>query len=92
MTKRKTRIVAINARAGAALLARALFFMAADFEEIIEQSIDTPQSASVDGQSVTNRSIDDVIKAANFVAQKKAKRTNGFGIKAISVQFPGSQR
>lgn len=66
--------------------------MAADFNDIIETAAQNPQSTSVDGQSTTERSIDELIKASNFIAAKKAKRRNGFGIKMISVRFPGSQR
>lgn len=38
----------------------------------IETAVDLPQSTSVDGQTVTERSLQDQIAAAKFVAAQKA--------------------
>jgi len=68
-----------------------LHFMA-DIDDQIADAIEKPQSVSVDGQSVTNRPIDDLIKAANFAAQKTAQRRANRGLRTIPVQFPGSMK
>lgn len=49
----------------------------------IAESAESPQSATVDGNSVTQRSIDDKIKAANHVAGQQAVSSDrpGLGIR-----------
>lgn len=64
----------------------------ADLDQTIEDMAQLPQSTSTDGTSMTERSIDELIRARNFLVGKKAKRSNGFGMKCVSVKYPGSQR
>ena len=66
--------------------------MSADFEQRVDELLDSPQSMSADGQSVANRSVDDLLKAEAAKNQKKATRRRGFGLRAVAVNFPGSAR
>jgi hypothetical protein len=54
-----------------------------DLNEDIAESATKPESATVDGNSATARSIDDKIKAANHVAANQAAASGrpGFGLR-----------
>ncbi len=55
--------------------------LAETIQSSLEQAaIDGVQSATVDGQSATQMSIDDRIKAANFIASQTAKSKNHLGL------------
>lgn len=60
---------------------------AADPLDILD-AMNEPQSATIDGQIVTNRSIRDLIEADRYQAAKKAKAP-GFGIALVRMR-PGS--
>lgn len=47
-------------------------------------------SASNDAGSVTRMSIDDQIKAANYLAGKNASVTKGFGVRFAKIIPPGA--
>lgn len=47
------------------------------------------QSVSVAGQSVTNMSVDDRIKAAEFVASQNAATKPHFGLRMVKLVPPG---
>jgi hypothetical protein len=48
----------------------------ADLKTVIEESASGPAQASVDGQSVTQHNIKDLIEADKYLAQKAAATTN----------------
>lgn len=52
--------------------------MPSDLTERLEEAIAEPVSASQDGRSATDRSIDDIIKADKHLASKEAA-ANGIG-------------
>jgi hypothetical protein len=58
----------------------------------IETAIQAPQSVSVDGQSINERPVDDLLKLEKALSARKSRRSNGFGISFVPVEFPGSQR
>lgn len=41
-------------------------------EEAMERLLTSPKEVEVDGQRVTNQSVDDLIKVANYLASKNA--------------------
>jgi len=43
-----------------------------DIEKLLKKTIESPASGSVDGQSFTSRSVEDIIKADKYLASKKA--------------------
>lgn len=47
-----------------------------NLNEKIEELIEQPQSVSVDGQSVTTRSVDELIQADQYLASKKVGETH----------------
>jgi len=55
----------------------------------IETAAAEPQSATVDGQTITNRSVDQLIAADRYAAQKRAVSAPGFGIRRTRLN-PGS--
>jgi hypothetical protein len=57
-----------------------------DAETRIETALDEAASVTVDGMSVSNRSIDEIIKADKHLARKKS---NGFGFRIAQQRAPG---
>jgi hypothetical protein len=57
-------------------------------EDIVESSA-KPSSAVVDGNSVTSRTIDEKIKAANYVAGQVASGQGHFGLRFTQLVPPG---
>lgn len=57
-----------------------------DAETRIENALDQASSVSVDGMSVSNRSVDEIIKADKHLARKKA---SGMGFRVGKMQAPG---
>jgi uncharacterized protein YajQ (UPF0234 family) len=65
--------------------------MATDAETVtdaIAAAATGPQSATVDGVTVTAKPIDDLIKAAKFLKQEEAK--SGVGVKFMKMRPPGA--
>ena len=60
-------------------------------EEAIEQGALGPQSVTVDGNNVTARSIDELIKADQYLAGKRAASTGNefFGMRVRQAVPPG---
>lgn len=58
-------------------------------DSIAEKALE-PASASVDGNSVTQRSIDEQIKAANFASSRAAAGQNCFGLRFAQIVPPGT--
>lgn len=55
--------------------------------EALEQAITTPESYEVDGEKITSRSVDDIIKADQYVRRRKKSTRNAFkslGVNRIS--------
>jgi hypothetical protein len=52
----------------------------------IETAAAEPASASVDGQTTTNRSIADLIAADRYAAQKRATKAGGLGIRMSKIK------
>ena len=48
-----------------------------------------PASASADGVSVTNRSIDDLIKADRYAKGEQARRSKTLGLRFTKINPPG---
>ncbi|MDR1958898.1 MAG: hypothetical protein LBQ54_07630 [Planctomycetaceae bacterium] len=59
-----------------------------NFERKIIETLDKPVSTSVDGSSITRRSLDDVIKASDFIDRKEAAKKPFSGIKVSTVIPP----
>jgi ribosome maturation protein Sdo1 len=57
-----------------------------DAETRIENALDQASSVSVDGMSVSNRSVDEIIKADKHLARK---RSSGFGLRIAQQRAPG---
>ncbi|MEM9825213.1 MAG: hypothetical protein AAF958_01430 [Planctomycetota bacterium] len=57
--------------------------------EAIAEAVGEPQAATIDGQSVTNRAVDDLIKADQYLQRKKRRGKPGFGI-GLGRMYPGS--
>lgn len=55
----------------------------------ITRAADEPASATADGQSATNRSIDDLIKADRHISAQRSARAPRFGL-GLSRILPGS--
>lgn len=65
----------------------------ADLSEQIEEAATTPQSVSGDAGSLTERSVDDLIKADQYLAQKAALQgTNAKGGKKSGFRTLGFAR
>lgn len=65
--------------------------MADDLSEKINQAAQAPKSVTVDGTSVQQQSIDDLIKAEQFRATKAATaNSRSMGLRFIRVIPPGS--
>lgn len=60
-----------------------------DIADAIAENATGPKSMSVDGQSVTQHSIDDQIKAANHVAGQTAASKPHFGLRFTKLIPPG---
>lgn len=60
-------------------------------EDAIEAAALEPQSASSDGQSVTQRSIPDMIAAAKYAAAKRAAASTALvpGVRWAKLKMPG---
>lgn len=52
-----------------------------DLKEIIKEAAAEPQSASIDGQTIQQRPLSDLIAAAKFTAGAEASRRPGAGIR-----------
>ena len=52
----------------------------------IENALDQASSVSVDGMSVSNRSVSEIIAADKHLARK---RSSGFGLRVARQQAPG---
>lgn len=50
-------------------------------EDAIDRNAKGPSSATVAGQTVTTKSIDELIKADQYLAAKAAVKRQGFGIR-----------
>ena len=55
--------------------------MSDEIEDAIRDAVNEPASASEDGQSATARSIDELIKADKYLAQKAASAKKKTGIR-----------
>ena len=65
---------------------------AEDFDELIGQAAQEPESFSADGQSVKGRSIDEIIKARDAVANRAAvgsRRSGWAGVIVAKGKTPG---
>lgn len=57
--------------------------------EIIDKAKE-PQRVNIDGNSVDQRSIDDIIKADMYSATKRAQTNKSLGVRFVKHNFPGS--
>lgn len=60
-------------------------------EEALEQAALGPKAVTVGNQSVTQQSVDEIIKADRYAASKRAAaaRTSGFGLRFSKIVPPG---
>lgn len=63
---------------------------ATDLDASVAAAAAGPKQASSDGQSYTAQSIDDIIKAANYLNAKKHSRRKLGGIKLSVARSPGA--
>ena len=49
-------------------------------EEAMERLLTSPKEVEVDGQRVTNQSMGDLVKAANYLASKEALKKRKFPV------------
>jgi hypothetical protein len=61
-----------------------------DLEAAIETAAENPQSANVDGVSVTQRSISELIEADKYLEAKKAARRKNRGLRYTKIVPPGA--
>lgn len=59
-------------------------------DEAIDQAAKNPLTVSIAGHSVTSRSIDDLIKAAQHQAGQNGANKKGFGFRFQIAQLPGA--
>jgi hypothetical protein len=66
--------------------------MATNWKETLETDAAKPKSGAVDGQSVTNRSIGEIIQAAKFAAANDADliANPASALKLMKIQPPNS--
>jgi hypothetical protein len=62
-----------------------------DLEAAIETAAENPQSASVDGVTVTQRSLSELIEADKYLQAKKAARRKNRGLRYTKIVPPGAQ-
>ena len=63
--------------------------MSEDLGDTIEEAASNPRRMSGDLGSVDERSIDELIKADQYLAQKRARAAGGFGLKFLKISPPG---
>jgi hypothetical protein len=63
--------------------------MAEDLATNIADAAKGPQSVSVDGRTVANRPINDLITADQYLATKAASKNRKRGIRYARAQMPG---
>jgi hypothetical protein len=61
-----------------------------DLENTIETAAENPQSASVDGVTVTQRSLSELIEADKYLQAKKASRRKNRGLRYTRIVPPGA--
>jgi len=61
-------------------------------EELAEQMLAQPKVVEVDGQRVENQSVDDLIKAAKFLAAKKATQGRRCPLRMTKMEAGGAIR
>jgi hypothetical protein len=61
-----------------------------DLEAAIETAAENPQSANVDGVSVTQRSVSELIEADKYLEAKKAARRKNRGLRYTKIVPPGA--
>jgi hypothetical protein len=61
-----------------------------DLESTIETAAENPQSASVDGVTVTQRSLSELIEADKYLQAKKASRRKNRGLRYTRIVPPGA--
>ena len=59
-------------------------------EEAMENLLTSPKEVEVDGQRVTNQSMADIIKAANYLASKNALKGRKLPIRIAKMASGGS--
>lgn len=60
-----------------------------DMDSVLTQAVNNPQSASVDGQSVTQHNLKDLIEFDKYMEAKKSSRSKKLGIRLFKVQRGG---
>ena len=59
-------------------------------DEAMEKLLTSPKEVEVDGQRVTNQSMADIIKAAQFLASKKATERSRFPVRITKMASGGA--
>jgi hypothetical protein len=60
-----------------------------DPNEIAEKALDSPKSVTVDGNTVTARTADEIRKLGGQVASNRALARKGFGLKQMKLRSQG---
>lgn len=61
-----------------------------NLEEVIQKNASGPKSAEVDGQSVEQHPLSDVIKADMYLASKKAAKSRSSGLRFTKMSHSGA--
>ena len=61
-----------------------------DLDQAIAENAAGPAKASVDGQSVEQHPLPDVIEADRYRESKKASRKRGIGVRLVKLTPPGA--
>lgn len=58
-------------------------------EKLIQDAVNNPASVSIDGQTVSQHNLKDLIEADKYLESKKASRSNRLGIRIFKMQRGG---
>lgn len=61
-----------------------------NIDKIIEENLSNPLSVSIDGQTVQQQNLKDLIEADKYLASKKASKSNKIGIRFFRTILGGS--
>lgn len=61
-----------------------------NIDKIIEENLSNPVSVSIDGQSVTQQNLKDLIEADKYLESKKVSRSNRLGVKIFKCVLGGA--
>lgn len=63
--------------------------MSEELDDTIRQAATSPQSATVDGNTVTSRNLNELLEADRYLANKRAAKSGGLGLRIQKIIPPG---